>query len=167
MLNITLYLVWKNTHKVNVNTCKYTHLFTEASCPGASELLQLKWAGFRQGQWHPSVGSSQDQVGFVATLLSLHSEIATLNALAAYWIFCGISPKISIASISIDSYDLTNFPLKQNGFLEFPSTHFMLHIAGQLASHHWAATEIHPIELHVNANRSLFTYSLLLTQFPS
>lgn len=59
---------------------KYTHLFIEATWPGASELLQLKWAGFRQGQWDLSAGSPQDQVGFVAALMSLHSEIETQNA---------------------------------------------------------------------------------------
>lgn len=118
------------------SACKYTPLYTEATCPGAFELLQLKWPGFRQGQWHPSARFLQDQVGFVAALMSLHSEKETQNALDSYWSFCSISPKISIPSFSINSYDLTNFPLKQNGFLGFPFTHFMLHVAGQVASYH-------------------------------
>lgn len=53
---------------------------------------------------------------FAPALMSLHSEVETQNALDAYWSSCGISPKISIASFSINSYDLINFPLKQNGF---------------------------------------------------
>lgn len=75
-------------------------------------------------------------MGFVAALMSLHSETETQNALDVYLSLCGISPKILVPSFSINSYDLTNFSLKQNGFLDSLFTHFMLHIAGQVASHH-------------------------------
>lgn len=73
--------VWKNTHNVHVNT---PISFLEPPGLVFSELLQIKWARFRQDQWGPSAGSPQDQWVSVEALVSLPGEIETQNALDAY-----------------------------------------------------------------------------------